>query len=90
MNKTVFSDETLKTHAVFNEKQLKGQISLTLLKHNLFNHGLSAMKIIRKIQHKQAHQEEKANLQRVGEQGSGTWSQYGEAAWGQTKVSGLG
>lgn len=48
------------------------------------------MKIIRKIQYKHAHQEEKTNLQREGEQGSGTWSQYGEAAWGQTKVSDLG
>lgn len=48
------------------------------------------MKIIRIIQHKHAHQEQNANLQWVGEQGSGTWSQYGEAAWGQTKMSGLG
>lgn len=48
------------------------------------------MKIIRKIQHKHIHQEEKTSLQWEGERGSGTWSQHGEAAWGQTKVSDLG
>lgn len=50
-----YSDEILKTHSVFNEVHLKGQISLTLLKLKLFKHGLSVMKIIRKIQHKLTH-----------------------------------
>lgn len=63
-----------------------------MLKAKMFKHSLSIMKIIRKkySTNWHTHQEHKATLQWEGEQGSGTWSQYGEAAWGQTKISGLG